>query len=207
MKLSWSWEWLASVLVLQQSITVLIKNDSSLEDMDLQDGIYSLILFAVIVVVKLLLLWQCKFASNKREIYGVDGTKSLQSADPTLEALGQDHLNDALSNGVTMIALLFELYLNKLWWCDAVGAILISLYIIYYSWYSTGKEQVKYLTAKAAPEELIDEFMELAERFHRRLIVDTCQAYHFGPKFLVEIKVAMPNDAPLKKSHDLGMEL
>ena len=103
-----SWECLASVLVLQQSITVLIKNDSSLEDMDPQDGIYSLILFAVIVVVKLLLLWQCKFASNKREIYGVDGTKSLQSADPTLKALGQDHLNDALSNGVAMIALLFE---------------------------------------------------------------------------------------------------
>ena len=197
---------MASVLVLQRSITVLIKNDSSLEDMDLQEGMYSLILFAVIVVAKLLLLWQCKFAFNKREIYGVDGTKSLQSADPTLEALAQDHLNDALSNGVATIALLLALYSNKLWWCDAAGAILISLYIIY-SWYSTGKEKIEHLTGRAAPEELIDKFMGLAERFHGRFIVDTCRAYHFGPKFLVENEVVMADNTPLEKSHGLGMEL
>jgi len=197
---------MASLFVLQRSIRVLIKNDSSLEDMDLREGMDALISFAVIIVVKLLLLWQCKFASKKREIYGVDGTKRLQSADPTIEALAQDHLNDVLSNGVAMIALLLALYSNKLWWCDAAGAILISLYIIY-SWYSTGKEQIEHLTGKAAPEELIDEFMGLAERFHGRLIIDTCRAYHFGPKFLVEIEVVMPADTPLKKSHDLGMEL
>lgn len=37
--------------------------------------------------------------------------------------------------------------------------------------------------------------------------VDTCRAYHFGPKFLVELEVVMPETTLLKESHDLGMEL
>lgn len=69
----------------------------------------------MIVVVKLLLLWLCKSASNKREISGggVDGTKSLQSIDPTLEALSQDHLNDAQNKSFAMIKLLLALYCTQ----------------------------------------------------------------------------------------------
>jgi cation diffusion facilitator family transporter len=135
-------------------------------------------------------------------------TKSLQlsSIDPTLEAVAQDHWNDALSNGVSAIALLLVLYSKQLWWCDGVGAIFISIYIIH-SWYHTGKEQIEHLTGKSAPSELIEELMDLAEHFDERLLVDTCRAYHFGPKFLVELEVVMPMDTLLKESHDLGMEL
>ena len=47
--------------------------------------------------------------------------------------------------------------------------------------------------------------------YHRRdramEAVDVCRAYHFGPKFLVELEVIMPESTPLKTSHDLGMEL
>lgn len=49
--------------------------------------------------------------------------------------------------------------------------------------------------------------MELAEHFDGRMVVDTCRAYHFGPKFLVELEVVMPQHTLLKESHDLGMEL
>jgi divalent metal cation (Fe/Co/Zn/Cd) transporter len=37
--------------------------------------------------------------------------------------------------------------------------------------------------------------------------VDIVRAYHFGPKFLVEIEVVMPKETLLLESHDLGMEL
>ena len=60
---------------------------------------------------------------------------------------------------------------------------------------------------KSAPSELIEELLDLAEHFDERLLVDTCRAYHFGPKFLVELEVVMPMDTLLKESHDLGMEL
>lgn len=37
--------------------------------------------------------------------------------------------------------------------------------------------------------------------------VDVVRAYHFGPKFLVELEVVPPRDTLLFESHDLGMEL
>jgi divalent metal cation (Fe/Co/Zn/Cd) transporter len=124
-----------------------------------------------------------------------------------MEALSQDHYNDALSNGVAAFSLLFALYSPNLWWLDPVGAIVISLYIIY-SWYHTGQEQIEQLTGKIAPTEFIAELLLLAEHFDERiLMVDTCRAYHFGPKFLVELEVVMPKHTLLKESHDLGMEL
>jgi len=51
----------------------------------------------------------------------------VQLADPTLEALAQDHWNDCLSNGVAAVALLFAVREPSLWFLDPIGAILISL--------------------------------------------------------------------------------
>lgn len=223
---------MASFEVLKESFETLVNKDSSLVNMSLEDGFHSALSMAAIVVLKLLLLWLCNTASTTRRnhlfashqtqnvssngstVTDVQGdkqnasAKSLQLAlsDPTLEAIAQDHWNDALSNGLSAIALLLALYSSSLWWCDGVGAIFISIYIIH-SWYHTGKEQIEHLTGKSAPSELIEELLDLAEHFDERLLVDTCRAYHFGPKFLVELEVVMPMDTLLKESHDLGMEL
>ena len=89
---------------------------------------------------------------------------------------------------------------------DPIGAIIISLYIIF-SWYSTGKEQIEQLTGKAAPADFIDELYEMAANFDAKMEVDVVRAYHFGPKFLVELEVVLPKDTLLFESHDLGMEL
>ena len=131
----------------------------------------------------------------------------VQFADPTLEALAQDHYNDCLSNGVAAIALLCTYYSdNQLWFVDPLGAIVISLYIIY-SWYMTGKEQIEHLTGRSAPAEFIQELIDTANDFDERITVDTVRAYHFGPKFLVEIEIVMNATTLLFESHDLGMDL
>lgn len=49
--------------------------------------------------------------------------------------------------------------------------------------------------------------MAIASTFDERMIVDSLRAYHFGPKFLVELEMVMPKDTLLLQSHDLGMEL
>ena len=92
---------------------------------------------------------------------------AIQMSDPTLEALAQDHWNDALSNAVAAGALLAALRAPWLWFLDPVGAIFISFYIIW-SWFETGKEQIEQLTGKSAPEDFIEELMEIASHFDER---------------------------------------
>ena len=69
------------------------------------------------------------------------------------------------------------------------------------------QEQIEQLTGKSAPDDLIDELYDVATTFDKRMIVDVVRAYHFGPKFLVELEVVLPKDTLLLESHDLGMEL
>lgn len=194
---------MGSFEVLKESCSTLVQKDSTLEEMTLRQGISSSVSMLSVVAIKLLLLYLCTLASKKRSSSNSAG---VQCSDPTLEAVSLDHLNDALSNGVSTIALLLALYSKKLWWVDSIGAIVISLYIIC-SWFHTGKEQIEQLTGKTAPPDLIEEYILLSENFDGRLQVDTCRAYHFGPKFLVELEIVMCEHTLLRESHDLGMDL
>jgi len=207
---------MASFEVLKESLVALIYHKSfvgSGGEGEEQPSLSSFWNMFSIVIAKVFLLWLCNVGANKKVVLAKDGNannthskRSVQLADPTLEALAQDHFNDILSNGVAAIALLFALRSPALWFLDPVGAILISVYIIY-SWYMTGKEQIEHLTGKVAPEDFIEELKELADCFDERMEVDVVRAYHFGPKFLVEIEVVMPKETLLFESHDVGMEL
>jgi cation diffusion facilitator family transporter len=164
----------------------------------------------IVVFVKFALWALCKKVGHvkEEETSANDSNNGAPKyyVDSTLEALALDHWNDCLSNAVACIALLCTLSNQHLWILDPIGAIVISLYIIF-SWYSTGKEQIEQLTGKAAPAEFIDELYETANNFDPKMEVDVVRAYHFGPKFLVELEVVLPRDTLLFESHDLGMEL
>jgi len=199
---------MASFEVLKESALALILKKNTLSAPNLS-SFWNML---AIVIIKLGLLVLCNRGAKKRVVHQRTGELSMSSravvqlADPTLEALAQDHLNDALSNSVAAAALLFALRKPTLWFLDPVGAILISIYIIY-SWYQTGKEQIEHLTGKSAPEDFMEELIEIANKFDDRLEVDHLRAYHFGPKFLVELEVVMPRETLLFESHDVGMEL
>eukprot|EP00978_Attheya_sp_CCMP212_P007619 scaffold17663_cov54-Attheya_sp.AAC.2 len=189
--------------------TLLIDSATTTDASDFSNSFWSM---TIVVGVKLLLLLLCQKASEEKislssQTSSVGGqTSSTVVRDPTLEALALDHWNDALSNGVAAGALFCTILSPDLWFLDPMGAILISVYIIV-SWYSTGKEQIEQLTGKCAPDDFIQDITTLAQNFDSRMDVDVCRAYHFGPKFLVEIEVVLPRDTLLFESHDLGMEL
>lgn len=149
---------------------------------------------------------QSRLMGGESTLAGSSSKANIHISDPTLDALAQDHWNDSLSNAVAAGALLAALRAPGLWFLDPVGAILISFYIIW-SWFETGKEQIEQLTGKSAPEDFIEELLEIANHFDERMLVDVCRAYHFGPKFLVEIEVVLPKNTLLFESHDIGMEL
>lgn len=207
---------MASFEILKESIESLIFDGNVMHD-HLEEGqnMASVYGMAAIVVVKLALYFLCEHSrpsksytnsANETSVLNFAARQSVKVSDPTLEALAQDHWNDALSNAVAAVALVAVLFSRDLWFVDPIGAIIISLYIIY-SWYETGKEQIEQLTGKSAPDDLIDELYDLASTFDKRMIVDVVRAYHFGPKFLVELEVVLPKETLLLESHDLGMEL
>ena len=197
---------MASFEIIKESCESLLFDQDTIATDD--DKMTSFLSMLAVVVIKLALWALCNRAARTRIVSSIrsPGKQSVKVADPTLEALAQDHFNDCLSNAVAAIALLFALKSERLWFLDPVGAILISLYIIY-SWYETGKEQIEQLTGKSAPDDFIDEIMEIASNFDSKMLVDVCRAYHFGPKFLVELEVVLPRDTLLQESHDLGMDL
>ena len=198
---------MASFEVLKESVEALIHHHHTLEAHS-WSSVWSM---ALIVVIKLVLLVLCQKAGEGRTI--TSGSQSVLTSkavvvvsDPTMEALALDHLNDALSNAVAAVALILAIARPWLWWVDPVGAIAISVYIIF-SWFTKGKEQIEQLTGKAAPTDLIEELREIASNHDPRIVVDVCRAYHFGPKFLVELEIVLPKNTLLFESHDIGMDL
>jgi cation diffusion facilitator family transporter len=130
-----------------------------------------------VVLVKIGLWVLCRRVGNIRiadaaHNQGTRGSVETNTycVDSTMEALAQDHWNDCLSNAVAAIALLCTLSDDNLWILDPIGAIIISIYIIF-SWYSTGKEQIEQLTGKAAPRVFIDELYETASNFDPKMEV------------------------------------
>ena len=63
------------------------------------------------------------------------------------------------------------------------------------------------LVGKAASEEFLKDVREMANTHHPEMQVDVIRAYHFGPKYLVELEVVLPAHMTLEATHDIGMTL
>ncbi|KAK9824789.1 hypothetical protein WJX74_008956 [Apatococcus lobatus] len=131
---------------------------------------------------------------------------ALKHRSDSMLALAEDHCNDVASNLTAIGTATLAILVPSIWWVDPVGAILISMYIIY-SWAIISKSQVDKLVGRAAPEEFIRELEMLASTHHDELEIDVIRAYHFGPRFIVEMEVVMPEGMTVRASHDIALIL
>jgi len=129
-----------------------------------------------------------------------------QTQNVTVEAVAQDNLNDVLTNALAIASALAAASVAPLWVVDPIGAILLSLFIIW-SWVSTAIEQVEMIIGRSAGAEFLDVVREMAETHDPGALLDCVRAYHFGPKFLVEVEIVMAEDTLLRDSHDCGIML
>lgn len=123
-----------------------------------------------------------------------------------VQALAQDCKTDVYFN---TLSLLFPLIGNKVgvWWLDPVGATILSLFIIY-DWAGTCLENVTRLTGEAANDRTERKLMFMAYRFAPLVEgFKSIKAYHAGDGVCVEIDVLMPEDAPLRRCHDVAETL
>ena len=124
---------------------------------------------------------------------------------PSTDVLAQDHRNDIVSNS---FALGFGYIGYKVWPnADALGAIMISLYIVI-GWYRTGKEQIRGLTGHSAQPAMLQKLLWVCLNHDTRIqFIDTLRAYHFGFHFLVEAHIVLPPNMTLEEAHDIGESL
>ncbi|KAI7876815.1 cation efflux family-domain-containing protein [Mucor mucedo] len=165
-----------------------LTSGSAPEQIDLSTQAVTIL--AVNVVVKAILWFWCA---------SIQGSSSV-------EALAYDHENDVV---FTIASTLFPLAGNWMgWnWLDPVGAILLSIYIIY-EWMHVLLENIRRLTGQAASTDDLKQLTYMAYRFSKKITaIDTVRAYYVGDRLMVEIDIVLPPDAPLRDCHDLGEAL
>lgn len=155
----------------------------------LQLGLPSIIIMASTVLIKLGCWFWCRLIKNS-----------------SVQALAQDAMTDVVFN---IFSIIFPLigYYASLWWLDALGGLLLSLYVIV-NWSSTSSTHIKHLTGAAASAADRNILLYLTMRFAKTIkSIQGLQAYHAGDKLNVEVDVVLDEGMTLRDSHDLGESL
>lgn len=129
----------------------------------------------------------------------------MNATDLGVQALAVDHLNDVMSNSVSLIMLLLSQYV--VWWLDPVGGLVISVLIIR-NWTKITLEHCNNLLGKSADTHLLSVVTFMAMNHHPLVEkVDTVRAYHVGDNVFVEVDVVLNEDMKLGQAHDIGESL
>ena len=154
-----------------------------------QLGIPAIIIMASTVVLKLGCWFWCRLIKNS-----------------SVQALAQDAATDVIFNAFSILFPLIGYYAS-LWWLDALGGLLLSLYVII-NWSRTSSTHIKHLTGAAASAEDRNVLLYLTMRFAKTIkSIQGLQAYHAGDKLNVEVDLVLDEGMTLRDSHDLGESL
>lgn len=154
-----------------------------------QLGIPAIVIMASTVVIKFLCWLWCRLIKNS-----------------SVQALAQDAMTDVVFNTFSIIFPLVGFYV-KLWWLDALGGIILSLYVIV-NWARTSSTHIRNLTGAAASADERNVLLYLTMRFAKTIKqIQGLQAYHAGDKLNVEVDIVLDEGTRLRDSHDLGESL
>lgn len=98
-------------------------------------------------------------------------------------------------------------YYAQLWWLDALGGLLLSLFVIM-NWAETSAQHIRNLTGAAATADERNVLLYLTMRFAKTVKhIQGLSAYHSGDKLNVEVDIVLDESTSLRDSHDLGESL
>ncbi|KAK1822637.1 hypothetical protein LTR12_002984 [Friedmanniomyces endolithicus] len=124
----------------------------------------------------------------------------------SVQALAQDAVTDVIFNTFSIIFPLVGYYAS-IWWLDALGGVVLSIYVII-SWSGVCLGHIGKLTGCAATADERNVLLYLTMRFAKTIKqIQGLQAYHAGDKLNVEVDIVLDEGTSLKDSHDLGESL
>ncbi len=108
----------------------------------------------------------------------------------SVQALAQDAATDVVFNTFSIIFPLVGFY-AKIWWLDALGGLVLSIYVIF-NWSRTSTEHVRNLCGAAATADQRNVLLYLTMRFAKTIRhIQGLQAYHAGDKLNVEVDIVL----------------
>jgi divalent metal cation (Fe/Co/Zn/Cd) transporter len=108
----------------------------------------------------------------------------------SVQALAQDALTDVVFNTFSIIFPLIGFY-AEIWWMDALGGLVLSIYVIF-NWSKTSSEHVRNLCGAAATADQRNVLLYLTMRFAKTIrYIQGLQAYHTGDKLNVEVDIVL----------------
>ncbi|KNH06526.1 cation efflux pump [Perkinsela sp. CCAP 1560/4] len=179
----------ASLSVVQHCLASLYQHLRGTAEI-VENSLTVVILMEVVVVVKFSMYMYCR---------------TLARDDVICSTLIRDHRNDVLSNVAGLCGVVFALLLHVIW--DDVIGIFITLYIIV-NWSKAAYAQMRELSCKVAPHDIINQLTFVAMNHHPAVIgVEKVQAYSVGCGYHAEVDIVLPADMSLQLAHDIGESL
>jgi cation diffusion facilitator family transporter len=130
--------------------------------------------------------------------------RSLRFLSSSVGALALDHFNDVVTNLLPLFAVLITSNFPPYWWVDPAIAVLMSIYMVSI-WTEAAREQISLIAGRAATPREIAEVTFLALTHSASVLaVDTVLCYQLGNKLQAEVDIVLPEDTPLRESHDVG---
>jgi divalent metal cation (Fe/Co/Zn/Cd) transporter len=162
-----------------ECINRLLSGDHTIVELSLP----SIIIMLSTVVIKGFCYFWCRLVKNS-----------------SVQALAQDAMTDVVFNTFSIIFPLIGFY-ARIWWMDALGGLLLSMYVIF-NWSKTSSEHVRNLCGAAATADQRNVLLYLTMRFAKTIrYIQGLQAYHTGDKLNVEVDIVL--DENMVSSHPL----
>ena len=135
----------------------------------------------------------------------------------TVAALALDHVSDAATNAVALVASLLSGTARGQQLCggpaaasfvDPVGAAIIALAVAF-AWGLATWDHVTKLIGRHASAAFVGRVREVIARESAGALVqvDALRCYHAGENVLVEVEVVVPPETPVRVAHDVGLAM
>ncbi|CAI6336428.1 unnamed protein product [Periconia digitata] len=130
---------------------------------------------------------------------------ALRNKYSQVRILWEDHRNDLFINGFGVLTSVGGSKLK--WWLDPMGALILSVLIIFL-WSRTATSEFQLLIGVTADTPTL-QLITYISMTHSPSIrqIDTVRAYHSGPRLIVEVDIVMDPDDSLRSTHDVAEEL
>ncbi|KAI4656998.1 uncharacterized protein J4E79_007613 [Alternaria viburni] len=130
---------------------------------------------------------------------------ALRNKYSQVRILWEDHRNDLFINGFGVLTSVGGSKLK--WWLDPMGAMILSVLIIFL-WSRTAYSEFQLLIGVTADTAMLQHITYISMTHSPTILqIDTVRAYHSGPRLIVEVDIVMDPEATLRATHDVAEEL